>query len=177
MQRGSVLTSEEQELVARGWPLVSGACARWRRRCPLPQEALYDACIDALIVAARSWRPGSAPWEAWARLAMDWRVRKAIHLAIVMQESRAALALCESLDYLPVAEVDPGMAVAEGWSEDGERLFHYLCALPERQRVAMWLHYGEGRSLTDVGRLMRVNYATVWGYLRLAKVRLQSAMV
>lgn len=168
----AVLTPEQRALVARGWPLVSGACARWRRRCPLPTECLYDACMDALIAAARSWRPGSAPWEAWARLAMDWRVRKAILLA--MQERALVVTSMQSLEHLPVAEVDPGMAVAEGWSEEGERLFRLLCALPARPRIAMWLRYGEEMRQADIARAMGVYESTVLMYLRQGRERLHA---
>jgi RNA polymerase sigma-70 factor (ECF subfamily) len=59
---------------------------------------------------------------------------------------------------------------------DIDETIAYVMALPDKYKAAIYLHYYEGYSAAEIGRLINKSEASVWGYLhegrKLLKVRL-----
>ncbi len=59
---------------------------------------------------------------------------------------------------------------------DIDETISYVMALPDKYKAAIYLHYYEGYSAAEIGKLINKSEASVWGYLhkgrKLLKVRL-----
>jgi RNA polymerase sigma-70 factor, ECF subfamily len=131
-----------------------------------------DVAQEALVRAysALATYHGDAPFGAWlCRIVLN--VARDYHRSAW----RRRVLLCDRL---------PALAAAEGGALDGElerrelqrQVRQAVAALPERQRVPIWLHYFEGYSLTEVARLERAPAATIRSRVRAGLHRLSLSL-
>jgi RNA polymerase sigma-70 factor (ECF subfamily) len=171
----------DEELVQRALggdlPSLAALCERHRERVwrivrsIAPGPEAEDLAQEAIIRAYRALRSynGEAPFEAWL-------CRIALNAARDYQRSawRRRVLLLESPPDPADAEASP-----EGEVERRDlqrRVRRAVAALPESQRVPIWLHYMEGFSLAEVARLERTPEATVRSRLRAGLRRLALAL-
>jgi RNA polymerase sigma factor (sigma-70 family) len=131
-----------------------------------------DVAQEALVRAysALATYHGNAPFEAWL-------CRIVLNVARDYRRSawRRRVFLC---DHLP--ETDEAASTAlEGELERRElqrRVRRAVAALPERQRVPIWLHYFEGFALAEVARLERAPETTIRSRVRAGLKRLSLSL-
>ena len=128
-----------------------------------------DLAQEAVIRAFRALRGfrGPAPFGAWlCRIAVNAahdHVRSAWRRRVVLFSDRS-----------PAAQ-DPVGGEPHGAMEQRElqgRVRKAVAALPENQRVPIWLHYFEGYALAEVSRLYKLPEATVRSRVRAGLKRL-----
>jgi RNA polymerase sigma-70 factor, ECF subfamily len=171
----------DEELVhqalAGDLPSFAALCERHRERVwrivrsIAPGADAEDLAQDAVVRAylALGTYHGEAPFEAWL-------CRIALNAARDYQRSawRRRVLLVERPPDPPDSESSP-----EGEMERRDlqqRVRRAVAALPESQRVPIWLHYMEGFSLAEVARLERTPEATVRSRLRAGLRRLALAL-
>jgi RNA polymerase sigma-70 factor (ECF subfamily) len=153
-------------------------CERYRARIwriaasVAPGPDAEDVAQEALVRAysALASYHGDAPFEAWLcrivlNVARDHR-RSAWHRRVLL------------FDRLPTPEATTCGAL-DGELERRElqrRVRQAVAALPERQRVPIWLHYFEGFSLAEVARLERAPEATIRSRARAGLQRLSLSL-
>ena len=71
----------EAELVRRYEPLIQGICSRHRRPAGCDRQDLVQEARIGLWHAIHAWRPGDAPFAAFARVCITRQVIKAIDSA------------------------------------------------------------------------------------------------
>jgi RNA polymerase sigma-70 factor (ECF subfamily) len=131
-----------------------------------------DLAQEAVIRAYRALGSylGHAPFGAWlTRIALN----------VAHDYHRSAWRRRVTLfDRLPVEDEECG-ASAEGEAERRElqrRVRQAVAALPERQRVPIWLHFFEGFSIAEVARLEGAPEATVRSRVRAGLQRLSLSL-
>jgi len=138
----------------------------WRTRAAFASgEELEDLAQEAVVRAYCSLRTyrADAPFGAWlCRIAVNlahdrrrsaWRRRVVVTPTV---ETRAA----ESPDMLAARR------------EMQRRVRQAVCALPERHRVPLWLHYFEGYSVAEIARLEGAPESTLRGRMKQGLARL-----
>jgi RNA polymerase sigma-70 factor (ECF subfamily) len=172
---------EEAALVDRARrgeaPAFVELCARhrarvWRIACSVAREA--DAEDLAQEVVVRAFRAlgtyqGEGSFGAWL-------CRIAVNAACDYQRSawRRRVTLFER-----PREEEPPPGALDGEVQRREvqrRVRQAVAALPETQRVPIWLHYFEEYTLADVARLERTPEATVRSRVRAGLRRLAAAL-
>jgi RNA polymerase sigma-70 factor (ECF subfamily) len=133
---------------ARLWR-IAASVARGPEAEDLAQEAIVRAWC-----ARRSYR-AEASFEAWIcrialNLAHDSR-RSAWRRRVVLWRPASALK----------REEDEPLEGAVARREAQRRVRQAVAALPERQRVPIWLHYFEEFTLAEVARLERASESTI----------------
>lgn len=147
---------------ARVWRIAASVA-----RGPDVDELAQEAVIRAFRALDR-YR-GEAPFDAWL-------CRIALNVARDYQRSawRRRVLL---FDRLPEADDRGTSPEAEAERRDLQRRVRQaVAALPERQRVPIWLHYLEGFSLAEVARLEGAPEATVRSRLRAGLRRLSLSL-
>lgn len=147
----------------RVWRIVSSV-ARGPEAEDLHQETLLRA-----YRALHTYR-GQAPFEAWL-------ARIAVNVAHDFHRSawRRRVTLFDLLPAMPGERAESIETAAER-RELQRRVRRAVAALPESQRVPIWLHYFEGFSLVEIARLERVPEGTLRSRLRAGLRRLGTAL-
>lgn len=125
------------------------------------REAARDAVQEAFANAVRSRAlfRGDGPLEAWL-----WR---AVVRAAQMQR-RAS----RSRQTQPLREAVPDTRANGHGHDPDESLRAAIAALPERQRLALFLHYYADLSYADIGQVLNVSPGTVGASLNTARTSL-----
>lgn len=153
-------------------------CARhrtrvWRIVCSVARgpeaEDLHQETLLRAYRALGTYR-GQAPFEAWL-------ARIAVNVAHDFHRSawRRRVTLFDLLPTAPGERVESIETAAER-RELQRRVRRAVAALPEGQRVPIWLHYFEGFSLVEIARLEQVPEGTLRSRLRAGLRRLGQSL-
>ena len=135
-------------------------------------EAARDAAQDALVTAYRELPMLREPSKFG-----NWLCRIAASAAITaIRRRRDVLSLDDpSAHDRPAREPDPARIVED--REKSRRVREALQTLPEQDRLAVILHYVDGYSHEEVGRIMEVSMASVKSRVYRARGRLKKEML
>ena len=153
-------------LVERHYDFIHRVAWRWAGNRADAEDIAQDVCVglarrSAPIVAAAPSRPGSTRMTLNA--ARDLR-RKSARDSVKMEAFGVHALVSGGEAYEPAAD-DPA-----------ERLWAVVRTLPDKQREAVLLVYGEGMSHADAADVMGCAEATVSWHIHEAKKRLKQIM-
>jgi RNA polymerase sigma-70 factor (ECF subfamily) len=131
-----------------------------------------DLAQEAFVKAFRSLRSyrAESPFEAWL-------TRIAVNTAHDFQKS-AWRRRVVSFDDVPEGVAENSYTLDSDLirREVQRRVRSEVASLPERQRNPIWLHYFEGFSVAEIGRLEKVPESTVRSRVLAGMKRLQGAL-
>lgn len=113
-------------------------------------DRLIDAATDAVLTAAKRWRPELGPFRMFCGLVVATRVRRAKH-RFLSRPAMASLSDLENLDGEPFEPAAPPTPIAGGVPMSIE-----LRDLPPELRDAVRFVYVDGHCMRDAGLLMGI---------------------
>jgi len=84
--------------------------------------------------------------------------------------------LLKSFFYKQTVSLDEVIPMNADITEDRREVLEAVLALPEKYRDVIYLHYYEGYSAVEIGKLLKKNVNTVYTLLSRAKVLLQKVL-
>lgn len=119
------------------------------------RDAVQDAFAQAIVALPRF--RGEAPLEAWV-----WRV--VVNAALAIRRRRTPA----------VADAEPAVAAVDGYAvEDDDDVRTWIAALPERQRLAVFLRYFADLDYAHIAHVLGVEVGTVSASLSAAHASLR----
>lgn len=154
-------------LIERHYDFIFRVAYRWNGRKADAEDIAQEVCVR-LGKAIRSFRGGSA-FSSWlyavtVNAARDWSRKSTRDAARV--KVLAAQALVD----------DQGTAAVDPADDPAERLWAAVRLLPDKQREAVTLIYGEGLGHAGAAELMGCAENTVSWHIHEAKKRLKQLM-
>lgn len=152
-------------VTARHRSQVWGLALRMLAQTADAEDVVQDVFIQ-LWQHAEDWEPARAKLSTWLyRITMN---RCLNHL----QRVRGRLA-DDDIDDLPLADPGPGPDAALGQSERQHLLGEAINALPERQRAAIHLVYGDGVSVAEAAAALMLSPKATESLLARARQQLR----
>ncbi len=154
------------QLVERHYDFIHRVAWKWCRDREAAEDIAQSVCMR-LGTSIRSWR-GEGALTTWLyRLTIN---AAHDHARAAARERRKADAWgAHAMALGDVAEEDNG-------DEDGTRLWEAVAALPDKQRDAVLLVYGEGLNHADAAAVMDCAESTVSYHVHAAKKRLKTLL-